>query len=47
MIGNAVPVNLSYALAKVIKLQFAESENISIWTFASETNQPIYPSLIF
>ncbi len=28
MIGNAVPVNLGYALAKAIKLQLAEPENI-------------------
>ena len=28
MIGNAVPVNLGYALAKAIKLQLTQSENI-------------------
>jgi len=29
MIGNAVPVNLGYALAKAIKLQLTEPENIT------------------
>jgi hypothetical protein len=28
MIGNAVPVNLGYALAKAIKLQLTQADNI-------------------
>jgi DNA (cytosine-5)-methyltransferase 1 len=28
MIGNAVPVNLGYALAKAIKLQLTQVDNI-------------------
>ena len=47
MIGNAVPVNLAYALAKAIKLQLAEPEEVirKVYKIAfKNSSQPIFAS---
>ncbi len=47
MIGNAVPVNLGYALAKAIKLQLSASENMGSRVSLSESKNSHQLSLSF